>query len=144
MMSDAYSPSLMGVEGSGETQAFHDPKGHVTLSQEEQKSSNQVKESESMSNESPSSLVEENTEGAQTPQLINGANSQFKFKNKEKEEDEDEKIGFIPSPKPICPGSVTKGSILEKRRNFERKNNKNDKLDVKETTKNDKNTRQSK
>ena len=140
MMSDAYSPSLMGVEGSGETQAFHDPKGHVTLVKEEQKSSNQVRESENKSNVSPSSLLEENTEGAQTPQLINGSNLQFKFKNKE--EEEEEKINFIPSPKPICPTPVAKGSILEKRRNFERKNGKTDKMDVKETTKTDKNTRQ--
>ena len=58
----------MGVEGSGATQAFHDPKGHVTLARDEQ---NQA---------SPSSLLEENSEGAQTPQLINGSNLQFKFK----------------------------------------------------------------
>ena len=132
----------MWGEGSGATLADLDPKGHVTLKDDDKSPERNLKSTEEVNNDSPSSLLEGHSTGAQTPNLINGSNEQFQIKNKDKEENDDEKKEpYIPSPKPVCLTGVSKGSILEKRKNFERKNCKQD---VKETTKHDKGTRQSK
>ena len=95
-----YSPSLMGGEGSGISQSDLDPKGQVTLSQDDK---NLKSSEENTRNHEPS-----------TPSLMNCSNVRFTYRPAEEKDedimDETEEDPYIPSPKPDAP----KGNVNDK------------------------------
>ena len=133
------SPSLMGGEGSGKSQADPDPKGQVTLAQEDNQENLQILYSLEIP-ENDNCIEDQETEDTKksenTPALMNCSNNQFNFKEKKNEEE----IDFMrttPSPKRSKTIEVPKGTINEKKRKYERNvsNTSNRKPEAKEPSK---------